>query len=107
MAPSYVVMKFNRRLGNRRAVARRSACPPCPPLPPFEPGTVWLVGAGPGRSRASDAPCLERSRQADAIVYDALVDPPSSSFAREGALREFAGKRGGKPRSRRRTSASG
>jgi len=65
--------------------------------PPFAPGTVWLVGAGPGDPGLLTIHALNALAAADAIVYDALVDPAILSFAREGALLEFAGKRGGKP----------
>ena len=65
--------------------------------PPFALGTVWLVGAGPGDPGLLTIHALNALAAADAIVYDALVDPAILSFAREGALLEFAGKRGGKP----------
>jgi len=64
---------------------------------PFALGTVWLVGAGPGDPGLLTIHALNALAAADAIVYDALVDPAILSFAREGALLEFAGKRGGKP----------
>ena len=41
-----------------------------------------------------------RSQQADAIVYDALVDPRILALARPGAALEDAGKRGGRPSAR-------
>ncbi len=65
--------------------------------PPFAPGTVWLVGAGPGDPGLLTIHALNALAKADVIVYDALVDPAVLSFAREGATLEFAGKRGGKP----------
>src|SRR3712207_3898128 len=65
--------------------------------PPFAPGTVWLVGAGPGDPGLLTIHAMNALAKADAIVYDALVDPAVLSFAREGAALEFAGKRGGKP----------
>ena len=65
--------------------------------PPFAPGTVWLVGAGPGDPGLLTIHALNALATADAIVYDALVDPAVLSFARDGAVLEFAGKRGGKP----------
>lgn len=65
--------------------------------PPFEPGTVWFVGAGPGDPGLLTLHALHALRQADAIVYDALVDRRILALAREGAGLEYAGKRGGKP----------
>jgi uroporphyrin-III C-methyltransferase len=65
--------------------------------PPFEPGTVWLVGAGPGDPGLLTLHAVNALRQADAVVYDALIGDGILALAREGALLEFAGKRGGKP----------
>ena len=66
-------------------------------LPRFEPGTVWLVGAGPGDPGLLTLHALHALSQADAIVYDALVGDDVLGLAPPGALREFAGKRGGRP----------
>jgi uroporphyrin-III C-methyltransferase len=65
--------------------------------PPFAPGTVWLVGAGPGDPGLLTLHALNALRAADVVVYDALVDEGVLAFAREGAALEYAGKRGGKP----------
>ena len=64
-------------------------------LPPFEPGAVWLVGAGPGDPGLLSLLAVHALRQADAVVYDALVDPRVVALARPGALVESMGKRGG------------
>ena len=66
-------------------------------LPTFEPGHVWLVGAGPGDPGLLSALALHALEQADAIVYDALVDARILRLARPGAVLDYAGKRGGRP----------
>src|SRR5499433_3765656 len=69
-------------------------------LPTFEPGWVWLAGAGPGDPGLLTLLALHGLRQADVIVYDALVGPGVLALARPGAALEYAGKRGGKPSAR-------
>jgi uroporphyrin-III C-methyltransferase len=66
-------------------------------LPDLEPGWVWLVGAGPGDPGLLSLLGLQALRQADVVVYDALVDERIIGLARPGVLLEFAGKRGGRP----------
>ena len=66
-------------------------------LPEFRPGSVWLVGAGPGDPGLLTALALHALGRADAVVYDALVDRRILALARPEASRDFAGKRGGKP----------
>src|SRR5690349_14265599 len=66
-------------------------------FPEFVPGSVWLVGAGPGDPGLLSLLALHALRQADIVVYDALVDERVLRLARVGAALEFAGKRGGKP----------
>lgn len=63
-------------------------------LPPFESGHVWLAGAGPGGSGTLTIEVLWAISRADAIIYDALVNPEILAFA-DGAELHFAGKRGG------------
>ena len=69
-------------------------------MPAFEPGWVWLAGAGPGDPGLLTLLALHGLRQADIIVYDALVGPGVLALARPGAVLEYAGKRGGKPSAR-------
>jgi len=66
-------------------------------LPEFARGSVWLVGAGPGDPGLLSALALHALDRADCVVYDALVDSRILELARAGALREYAGKRGGRP----------
>jgi uroporphyrin-III C-methyltransferase len=66
-------------------------------LPVFESGWVWLVGAGPGDPGLLTLHALNALRQADVVIYDALVDERVLDHARKGAAIEYAGKRGGKP----------
>ena len=66
-------------------------------LPDFAPGSVWLVGAGPGDPGLLSALALHALDHADSVVYDALVDPRILDLARPGAFLEPAGKRGGRP----------
>ena len=71
-------------------------------MPPFEPGWVWLTGAGPGNPGLVTLLGLHALRQADVIIYDALVNPEILKFARDCAQIEYAGKRGGKPSPKQR-----
>ena len=65
--------------------------------PVFEPGWVWMTGGGPGDPGLITLHALNALKQADVIIYDALVDPSLLSWARPDAEIEYAGKRGGKP----------
>jgi uroporphyrin-III C-methyltransferase len=66
-------------------------------LPELAPGSVWLVGAGPGDPGLLSMLAFHALSQADAVVYDALVDPRVLALARAGAELDYAGKRGGRP----------
>ncbi|MAZ04201.1 MAG: uroporphyrinogen-III C-methyltransferase [Sneathiella sp.] len=66
-------------------------------IPPFEPGSVWLVGAGPGDAGLLTLYAYEALRQADVLVYDALVGQDILELTGPGTILEYAGKRGGKP----------
>lgn len=63
----------------------------------MQPGTVWLVGAGPGGPGLVSLLAYHGLGQADVIVHDALVSPDLLAMAPTRTLRVFAGKRGGKP----------
>ena len=71
-------------------------------LPKLEPGSVWLAGAGPGDPGLMSVLALYGLRQAEVIVYDALVDRRILELARPAVLLEYAGKRGGKPSAKQR-----
>ena len=66
-------------------------------FPAMQPGTVWLVGAGPGGPGLVSLLAYHGLGQADVIVHDALVSPDLLAMAPKGTRRLFAGKRGGKP----------
>ena len=66
-------------------------------FPPFEPGTVWLVGAGPGAPGLLSLLGYHALQHADVIVYDALVADALLALAPAATERIYAGKRGGKP----------
>ncbi len=67
-----------------------------PELPAFEPGHVWLAGAGPGSLGCLTLEVVAALAAADAVVYDALVDPAALRAA-AGAELCFVGKRSGRP----------
>jgi uroporphyrin-III C-methyltransferase len=66
-------------------------------FPLFEPGSVWLVGAGPGAPGLISLLGYHALGQADVVVYDALVSPALLNMANPKAQKIPAGKRGGKP----------
>lgn len=70
-----------------------------PPIsfPPFEPGSVWLVGAGPGDPGLLSLLAYHALQTADVLIYDALVDERIVALVPDGVERIYAGKRGGKP----------
>ena len=56
-------------------------------MPMFAPGSVWLVGAGPGDPGLLTALAIHALSQADVIVYDALVGEEVLSLAPPAAAR--------------------
>jgi len=66
-------------------------------LPEFEAGWVWLAGAGPGDPGLLTLHAVNALKQADKVIYDALVSEDILSLVRPEAELFYAGKRGGKP----------
>lgn len=66
-------------------------------LPEFEPGTVWLVGAGPGDPGLLTMLAVQALRQADVIMHDALIGDRILAGARPDAVLDDVGKRAGRP----------
>ncbi len=76
------------------------------PLPTFdwpelEQGWVWLCGAGPGDPGLLTLHAVNALRQADVVIYDALVQTAILDWAPQ-AEHIYAGKRGGKPSAKQR-----
>ena len=68
-----------------------------PGFPAFVPGSVWLVGAGPGDPGLLSLLGYYALTEADDIVYDALVSEEILHWANDKAIKHPAGKRGGSP----------
>ena len=64
-------------------------------LPDFIPGSVWLVGVGPGDPALLTLMAAHALATADHVVHDALVDPRIVAMANSSATVEAMGKRGG------------
>ena len=62
---------------------------------PLRPGTVALVGAGPGDPELLTRRAARRLAEADLVLYDALIDPAVLDLARS-ARRVYVGKRAGR-----------
>ncbi len=69
--------------------------------PTLEPGWVWLCGAGPGDPGLLTLHAVNALRQADVVIYDALVQEQILGWAPQ-AEHIYAGKRGGKPSAKQR-----
>ncbi len=59
-------------------------------------GKVYLVGAGPGDPELATVRAVRRLREADVVLYDALVHPSLLEHCRADAERVFVGKRAGR-----------
>ena len=68
----------------------------------IEPGSVWLVGAGPGDPGLLTLHAANALKCADVVIYDALVNDACLKLASPDAELHYAGKRGGKPSPKQR-----
>ena len=69
-------------------------------LPVFAPGSVWIAGAGPGDPGLVTLLGAHAIRQADVILYDALLNTALLKLAGAETELVFAGKRKGMPPTR-------
>ena len=84
-------------MARRNALVCHAMTEPPISFPQFEPGSVWLVGAGPGDPGLLSLLAYHALQTADVVIYDALVDDRIVALVPEGVDRIYAGKRGGKP----------
>ena len=82
-----------RRTRRGRADRRAAACQRLAGMT-FEPGTVWLVGAGPGDPGLLTLHAARALAEADVVLHDALVSPEILALAPQARL-EPVGKRAG------------
>jgi uroporphyrin-III C-methyltransferase len=66
-------------------------------FPEFAPGSVWLVGAGPGDPGLLTLHAAHALAGADVILHDALVATEILALAHPAAALEPVGKRAGRP----------
>ena len=63
----------------------------------FPKGTVWLVGSGPGDPGLLTLHAYDAIKNADVVVYDALVSKEVLELCDKQVKKIYSGKRGGKP----------
>ncbi len=66
-------------------------------MPAFQPGSVWLVGAGPGDPGLLTLHALHALEQADVVLHDSLVPEAILALVGPQARLELVGKRAGRP----------
>jgi uroporphyrin-III C-methyltransferase len=66
-------------------------------FPAFAPGSVWLVGAGPGDPGLLTLHAAHALAHADVVLHDALVAPEILALAGPAAAFEAVGKRAARP----------
>ncbi len=66
-------------------------------VPELTPGSVWLVGAGPGDPGLLTLHAAHALEQADVILHDALIAPEILALSGAAARLEAVGKRAGRP----------
>lgn len=60
-----------------------------------QPGTVYLVGAGPGDIELATLKCRRLIEECDVLVYDYLANPEMVAWASAEAEKIYVGKKGG------------
>ena len=65
--------------------------------PEFAPGSVWLVGAGPGDPGLLTLHAVHALERADVVLHDALIAPEILALCGANARLEAVGKRAGRP----------
>ncbi len=73
----------------------------------FEPGTVWLVGAGPGDPGLLTVRAARALADADVVLHDALVSPEILALAPQARLDPVGKRAGGRRTCRSFASTSG
>lgn len=90
----YAVLALSARLLTKDQLLTASACNMSEPEK--NSGKVFIVGAGPGAADLITVRGMRALRQADVILYDALVNPEFLSYAPPGCEQLFVGKRCGR-----------